>query len=573
MSRLGQYLQTRGFITGDQLDEAISHQAVQGARLGTNLVELGYIGIEELAQCLADFHKVPLPERSWLEKPQRAAAQRATRSIVERIRFIPLRLEGKLLHAAVLDPRNPSALDDLRFATGCRIQPYVLPEIWMHDWLLQLFKVPRGIRHVDTQAKRTQVSGEVNTEFAAHQALARSRANARGGRNEPLSMHEQLAEEVVDKGFSPGMPDAPPFFETTAMSNAAASSRAADSARPLARLPKMPGQNFVVTKLSDNAVQTSINPPAAARVGAPPAPFAAPAATPTASRRQPDPEPSRAQSVRPPPIVVRPLTAHSSIEDTFWAMAAPTITIDASNSEPPEPPTAALRNAPPAAATIPELPPQQHAQLAQLAPDSLPAGQSYRSPDVTALPELYPAAAPIPEGYLPAVLEPMAVARELSHWESALHQASDRERLIELAFSIANCFATRVAIFTVHQGMVQGLRYIERGVARPVDGVLVPVHAECMLSETATRVEPMRVDPRLRAIDDLVRKALGDEDASEVALFPVIIKARVVNVLYASNGSEPLGAIAFGALGVVAQEMSTAYQRLILSRKASAASG
>jgi len=80
MSRLGQYLQTRGLITRDQLEDALSHQTVHGARLGTNLVELGSISVEQLAACLGDFHKTPLPERRWLEKPQRAATQRATRS-------------------------------------------------------------------------------------------------------------------------------------------------------------------------------------------------------------------------------------------------------------------------------------------------------------------------------------------------------------------------------------------------------------------------------------------------------------------------------------------------------------
>jgi hypothetical protein len=47
----------------------------------------------------------------------------------------------------------------------------------------------------------------------------------------------------------------------------------------------------------------------------------------------------------------------------------------------------------------------------------------------------------------------------------------------------------------------------------------------------------------------------------------------VVNVLYASTGGEPLGAIAFGALSQLAVQMGAAYERLILSRKANASGG
>src|SRR5262249_10482029 len=122
MSRFAQYLIKRGLLSSEQVEEALQHQAVYGARLGTNLVELGLLDMERLAECLSEFHRVPLPPRPWLERPRRAALKRVTRPLVERIRFIPLRLDNNLLHAAVMDPNDPGVLDDLRFATGCRIQ-------------------------------------------------------------------------------------------------------------------------------------------------------------------------------------------------------------------------------------------------------------------------------------------------------------------------------------------------------------------------------------------------------------------------------------------------------------------
>ena len=222
----------------------------------------------------------------------------------------------------------------------------------------------------------------------------------------------------------------------------------------------------------------------------------------------------------------------------------------------------------PAAAALPGA-----AELAA-EPDAQPtAGHTPAADAVQPAAEATPSAdalLPAAEAAAPATsptLEPLSTARELSHWESALAQVTDRERLIEVAFSIASCFAPRVALFSVNQGSVQGVRQCERGQSRPVEGVVLPLAAACMLSEAATRAEPTRTDARVRPADQHVLALLQDPDATEVALFPVAIKKRVVNVLYASKPGEPLGPIAFGALSLLAQEMGLAYGRLILMRK------
>lgn len=163
------------------------------------------------------------------------------------------------------------------------------------------------------------------------------------------------------------------------------------------------------------------------------------------------------------------------------------------------------------------------------------------------------------------VLSPSAFPRI----EAAMMDVLDRDRLIDLAFSVATCFALHSALFVVQQGTLQGLRYAERGTPpRPLEGVLVPAGSDSMLTLAVTGAKPLRADPTTRLIDQHVRELLGDRDCREAALFPVIIKQRVVNVLYASNGDEPLGEIAFAALGALAERMGAAYEKLIRSKKA-----
>jgi hypothetical protein len=569
MSRLGQYLISRGLITRDQLEDALSHQAVHGARLGTNLVELGSISVEQLAACLGDFHKTPLPERSWLEKPQRAATQRATRTLVERIRFIPMRLEGKVLHAALLDPRHPNVLDDLRFATGCRIQPYVLPEIWMHDWLLHLFKLPRGIRHVET---RGNLDPEPHAAVLAQRTSAGTRpshAPARGARP-PLTQPPPKFESIRSAPLT-GLTNPPPIFETTAVSHAKATTPPNQS-RPLSGLPPIPSQ------------RVSSTPPTAPRIGSrgptSPPPFIPPAAR-------------HGMSVRPPPVPVPRLSdppPPSSIEQTFWNWRPPQTPAVPLSFEPDREPSAPGDSGPI------ELPDEHAGGSLQPPPSQAAAPAATRSGTPAGLwRESVPPAASelIEEG--PADLEPPPVAEveapppstldelepataaqtlalDLTAWEAELLSAPNRDQLIEVSFRIASCFATHVALFIVHQGMVQGQGCMELGIARALEGVLIPLDADSALTLTANRGEPLRAALSEREVDQRVSLILCD-DAREVALFPVAIKQRVVNVLYASTGGEPLGAIAFGALSQLAQQMGAAYEQLIRTRKASTSAG
>ena len=46
----GKYLATKGLISPEQLDEATQALVVFGGRLGTNLIELGYLRIDQVEQ-------------------------------------------------------------------------------------------------------------------------------------------------------------------------------------------------------------------------------------------------------------------------------------------------------------------------------------------------------------------------------------------------------------------------------------------------------------------------------------------------------------------------------------------
>jgi hypothetical protein len=606
MSRFAQFLLQKKLLVPEQLEQALQHQAVYGARLGTNLVELRILTVERLAECLSEFHKIPLPPRAWIERPKRNAVERVTRPLVERIRFVPMRLEdNNILHAAVLDPNDPRTLDDLRFATGCKIRPYVLPEIWMHDWLFTLFKLPRGIRHIEAndadqelekpaqaydfqaaQAAQAAIAAKANrimvpatvgvvkspdagapgerktlqgVDRAAVMAEARNAASAVPRSGPPADgMPRALGERTSFQGASPMArsataqgqpvrPAAPPERQAVPPPRVTAQGAERQPVAPPARVTmqgaeRQPAPRFTAQGSAPGMDRlSSLGEGPAAHGGERPAPFVDKDIElfPTAG-----PAPTPGASVRPPPISIK------SLSEITARTNLPSVTGISSGGFAPPVMTAAPELWEPEAGTSPAL--KSLREALRPAPEPEPKREA----------EPVPPAQPAPAAAAPAARPP-----ELSDLENNLRLVTDREQLIEISFAIASRFARVVALFLVHRGMVQGVRCMEDGQTREINGVLMPLESASMLTHAANQFVPFRIDPREKPVDARVQQLLTAHTVNEAALFPIVVKQRTVNLLYASHGSEPLGAVAFGALTVLAEQMGAAYGALILNRK------
>lgn len=146
MERLGQYLVERNLISEDQLNEALQCQAVFGGRLGTNLVELGYLSLEDLARLLGVRAGLPVAPVEWLESPQPDALDAVPRELCEQLKLLPMRVEDGAIHIAMMDPTDPSQLATLAAETKLQVKPYTVPELRMYVWLERHMGVRRQIR-------------------------------------------------------------------------------------------------------------------------------------------------------------------------------------------------------------------------------------------------------------------------------------------------------------------------------------------------------------------------------------------------------------------------------------------
>jgi hypothetical protein len=124
----GKFLARKGVVTQKQLEEATQYLVVVGGRLGTNLVDLGYLSIEALDRHLSEHLGVEAPPRAWVAQPRPEALALLPERLARRHVILPLAVEGKTLHLAMADPHHPTATDEVSFATGLRIRPYILSD-------------------------------------------------------------------------------------------------------------------------------------------------------------------------------------------------------------------------------------------------------------------------------------------------------------------------------------------------------------------------------------------------------------------------------------------------------------
>ena len=153
MQRLGEILVARGSVLLGKLGEALEGQVIYGGRLGTNLLELGAVGEEELTLALAEQHGCP---GLWGEigaEPRALELLPAGRA--DRLEAVPLRLDGRRLSVMLRDPRDLDRVDQVAFATGKEVRPVVVAEsrLW---WLMRhnyaLHRPMRGVEMVAWRA-------------------------------------------------------------------------------------------------------------------------------------------------------------------------------------------------------------------------------------------------------------------------------------------------------------------------------------------------------------------------------------------------------------------------------------
>lgn|GEM_PF-1746892 len=162
--KLGALLLERRMLTKEQLDEALKSQMIFGGRLGTNLVELGYLDEEALAYFLSENLGVPYAHPKTLLDIDPSVIKLVPPNIAERYRVLPVGIKRKRLRLVMADPQDFEATKEISFVTGYVIEPMVTPELRLAQALEVHYGIARGARYKPLQDDNHKKKGMPSEE-------------------------------------------------------------------------------------------------------------------------------------------------------------------------------------------------------------------------------------------------------------------------------------------------------------------------------------------------------------------------------------------------------------------------
>lgn len=146
--KLGELLLNEKIITPEQLDEALKCQMIFGIKLGSSLVELGFITEEQLCSFLS--RKLGVPAAGWKAMSSITSSVLALvpAELAAKYRVVPIKVDGKKLALAMADPTDFKAIEEMSFVTGCVIHPHIVPDIRITSALSKYYQIRGDIRYL-----------------------------------------------------------------------------------------------------------------------------------------------------------------------------------------------------------------------------------------------------------------------------------------------------------------------------------------------------------------------------------------------------------------------------------------
>lgn len=146
MAALGQLLLGAGAVTREQLTTALRQQVIYGARLGTNLLELGLVDHDQVAAALGRLHRAPAALASHLAGADPRARTRVPAALCAELVALPLGFAGDRLVVCMRDPGNSAEVATLARAAGAEVVAAACPELSLYSLLGHFYRVAAPAR-------------------------------------------------------------------------------------------------------------------------------------------------------------------------------------------------------------------------------------------------------------------------------------------------------------------------------------------------------------------------------------------------------------------------------------------
>ncbi|MEJ7598194.1 MAG: hypothetical protein WKG01_09820 [Kofleriaceae bacterium] len=158
MPRLGELLVAAGLLTPEQIEQALRAQVMWGGRLGTNLIELGYLDLDTLSKTLGRQHRLPAALARHFDKGDRTLQTKLSPDVAERYSCIPLlwlahHHQVAIAAVAPIDARGVAIIADELALAPEAIVISIAAELRIRYHLERVYQIPRSTRFLRSRGK------------------------------------------------------------------------------------------------------------------------------------------------------------------------------------------------------------------------------------------------------------------------------------------------------------------------------------------------------------------------------------------------------------------------------------
>ena len=167
-TQIGELLVKENFITNDQLEIALKQQRQTGGRLGSILINLGFVEDDDITALLSRKYGVPSINLSFFQIDP-AVVKLIPVEVAQKYMVVPLSRVGSTLTVASADPTNVFAMDDIKFMTGFNVEPVVASETSITEALEKYYGTPHSIelKRVYEQIAQVDKDGSLDLDLEA----------------------------------------------------------------------------------------------------------------------------------------------------------------------------------------------------------------------------------------------------------------------------------------------------------------------------------------------------------------------------------------------------------------------
>ncbi len=150
--RLGDQLIEDGIISREQLDEALFHSKQSGTPIGSVLVKLNIITVEQLRMALSKQQGIESAEEKDLDIDP-AVIKLLPEDFIKENMVAPLKTDGKVLIVGMVNPNDTQVLNDIIYLTGLKPNPMILTHIEFEQCIKNFFETVRETEKILEELK------------------------------------------------------------------------------------------------------------------------------------------------------------------------------------------------------------------------------------------------------------------------------------------------------------------------------------------------------------------------------------------------------------------------------------